>query len=362
MLGFNPLASNPIAASSGESIDAIITGAVAATGATDGVTVSLGTGISVSVSGITATGATKDVTVNTTELTGGWNRSFWGSGRWSTPITFVRPEGVSAAGVVSSVTTVTTINATVNVSSVTGVGVTNDVTVLTDGSIIIGGLAAVGSVGEISSITGNASFIPTGVAATGAVSAVGTSITGVGVDVSPDGVTGVGVTNNVTTVIGKIVSVDGVTATGATDDVTVTAEALVSLQGVVATGVTSGIKRDTVVDVRSTPFAGWGRGAWGNGGFSSNFGDNLLIQTSVGTATVTLIKRVDVLGIAGTGKVNEVTINAGTARDVVVSGVAATGLTSSRTSLVWGRIIPSEAAVWTGVAPNTTTIYTEIRP
>ena len=85
MLGFGPIAAAPIAASLGEGVDAVITGAVAATGQVGTVTVTTGTGVSSTVTGLPSTASLGTVSVTTTELTAGWNRSFWGSGRWGTP-------------------------------------------------------------------------------------------------------------------------------------------------------------------------------------------------------------------------------------------------------------------------------------
>jgi hypothetical protein len=86
------------------------------------------------------------------------------------------------------------------------------------------------------------------------------------------------------------------------------------------------------------------------------------MTASVGSVSVSLVKRVPVTGLEVTTGVGSVSVLTGTGIDVPVTGLSASGLIGPRGVTVWGRIVPSPTTTWTNIAPNRTTEYTEIRP
>lgn len=157
-----------------------------------------GGGVSVTPTGVSATGSVGSVTV---------------SGKASTT-----PTGVSATGSVGTVTVAAKANTTPTGASATGsVG---SVTVTVGGAVSVTptGVSATGSVGS-PTVAGDANTTPTGVSATGAVGTV--TITAGSVSVTPTGVSATGAVGT-PTVTGKASTTPtGVSATGAVGTVTV---------------------------------------------------------------------------------------------------------------------------------------------
>jgi len=194
--------------------------------------------------------------------------------------------------------------------------------------------------------TGEQLFIPTGVAANGAIGTVlvtgdqiglllgsveGTaSSNGVTVD---GGATGTftmdqlnGLVNGVTVDAGTTAAITGVGATGSVGDVTIVNVSVISPTGVEATGavgavtVTANQSGLTLTGVAGTMAVGTAAGQAGAG------------------ASVT--------GVFATGSVGSITMT-GTAL-VIPTGVSGQGVIGN--ALVWGKIVPDPGTIWTRIA------------
>ena len=157
-------------------------------------------------------------------------------------------------------------------------------------------------------------------------------------------------------------AVTGLAATSALNGVTATGLASVPVTGLQATGIVNGLPQNVTVFLTAADASGWGRATWGDGAWSQPVATDIGMTASVGSVSVSLVKRVPVTGLEVTTGVGSVSVLTGTGIDVPVTGLSASGLIGPRGVTVWGRIVPSPTTTWTNIAPNRTTEYTEIRP
>ena len=256
----------------------------------------------------TAAGATGNLTA--TASIGGGNVVIAGAfkiaaaagGGISVPVT-----GVSATGSTGSVTVATVASIAVPVTGVEATGQVGDVSVAIriPVSVPVTGVLATGAVDAVT-IVGKANVSTTGVAASGAVGGVTTT----GKANAPvTGVEAVGSIGNVSAVVKATPLVTGVEATGQIGAITIIGKANAPVTGVQATGVVGSVTVSTVarVDV-SVPVTG------------------VAATGSIGTATVTGKASTTVTGVQATGAVGTVTTVAGTGASVPDHRRPATGV------------------------------------
>ena len=269
-----------------------------------------GGGISVPVTGVSATGAVGSVTVATVASV-------------SVPVT-----GVQATGQIASVTAIGRTPVSVPVTGVEATGVVDSVSAAGRANVSTTGVAAAGSVNAVT-IAGKANVSTIGVEATGAVGTASAVVTATPV------VTGVEATGAIgtATVAGKAnVSTTGVEATGSVGTVTVSTTTRVDVStpvtGVSATGSVNGV---TVVGKASVTAIGvQGAGSVGTvtaiGGVSvSTAVTGVFAAGSVGTATVAGKANAAAIGVEATGIVGTVIATGRTGITVAATGVQATG-------------------------------------
>jgi len=256
-----------------------------------------GGGVSVTPTGVSATGSVGSVTV---------------SGKASTT-----PTGVSATGSVGTVTVAAKASTTATGSSATGAVGTPAVT--GDANTTPTGASATGSVGSVTVTVGGAvSVTPTGVSATGSV---GTPTVAGDANTTPTGVSATGAIGTVTVTSGAVsVTATGVSATGAVGTPTVTGKASTTPTGVSATGAVGTV---TVL----TPSAGmvYVTGVQGT--------------TGLGSVSVLSGRRVQVTGVSATGLVGY---------PIVWSNIPTPGG-------AWVEVPTSATPSWTPVATPTNT-------
>lgn len=190
--------------------------------------------VSVSVTGVSATGEVGTVTV--TAVTG-----------VTVPVT-----GVTATGELGTVSVAAISNASVSVTGVTATGTVGTVTVSAKATVSPTGVEATGAVGTVT-IDFAIHVLVTGVEATGAVGTVQVSADA---STTVSGVQGDGTLGSVTVTIGIRANVTGVSATGAVGTAVVVFNTMVFVTGVTAYGrVSSVLVWSNVVPAQTANYA-----------------------------------------------------------------------------------------------------------
>ena len=248
----------------------------------------------------------------------------------------VTPTGVAATGSVGGVTVDTgPLSVSTEVTGVAAIGSVGDASVRINSSTIPTGVAATGAVGDASA-TGkqNISTIPTGVAGTGAVG-----------DVTASGVASISTT------------VSGVTAAGSVGDVTISTVARTDVSttvtGVAATGFVGDVTASGTVNVSTTVTGVAATGAVGTATAQVNASvipTGVAAIGAVGTASVSTVTNVSTLvtGVAAAGAVGTATALPQIGASTTVTGVAATGSVGDATVATTQHV----TVIPTGVAAN----------